>query len=69
MSLSEMVAVRFEPEVIDRAKRCADFGGMSVSNWIRCVVKDAILRTERQMRQVSFTANSAAGYTSEEIDA
>ena len=44
-NLTEMVPVRFEPEVLDEVRRRADADERSVSAWIRRAVDLALRRT------------------------
>jgi hypothetical protein len=43
--LTEMVPVRFEPDVLDEVRRRADADDRSVSAWIRRAVEQALRRT------------------------
>ncbi|MDZ4827142.1 MAG: YlcI/YnfO family protein [Actinomycetota bacterium] len=44
-NLTEMVPVRFEPEVLDEVRKRADADDRSVSAWIRRAVDQALRRT------------------------
>jgi hypothetical protein len=44
-NLTEMVPVRFEPDVLDEVRRRADADDRSVSAWIRRAVEQALRRT------------------------